>query len=225
MHYCDKCNVEIADNISHCPLCGRNILQENEKIDKESFVSFPDNKIWIDKRNNLMNLLFWAVIIGTIISIVVNLIVEHQVSFGWYVLTGSVFVMVNVVLPIKNKWSFSAISTVFGVTTCLYMLFIELYTHTFGWGLIYVIPLFLLFMTLYATTIMFFRNYYKGFEFVVSLLVFAVFSTAIFIFNYAKGYTFWPSLASSLTSITCFVAFFIFRRRRVKRQFQKKFFM
>ena len=41
---------QIADNINHCPLCGRDI-SGHEPVLEETFECYPNNKIWVDKRN------------------------------------------------------------------------------------------------------------------------------------------------------------------------------
>lgn len=223
MRHCDKCNVDIVDEITNCPLCGRDV-SNGEEITK-NFTCYPSNKIWIDKRNTLTNWLLLIVIIGTIISGIIELLIFKRYHYNFYVLTGAILALFDVILPIKHRWSFSALSIVVSISICAYILFLELFTNSFGWGVYYAIPLFLLFTTLYSLTIILIRNYYRGFEFVISLLVFAILSTVLFIFNYISKGVVWPSLVAFLTSVTCFVVFLIFRFKKVKQTLEKSFFI
>lgn len=223
MKHCDKCNVNILDDISNCPLCGRDISNKNET--SQTFLCYPNNKHWSDKRNLTANMFLWLLIIGTIISGVIELLIFKQYKYNFYVLTGTMIAIFDIILPIKYRWSFNAISIVATLTLCAYILFLELFTQTFGWGVYYVIPLFLLFMTLYSLTIVLIRNYYKRFEFVISLLIITVISIVLFLYNYISKGIVWPSLVTFLTSITCFVFILIFRFKKVKQALEKSFFI
>lgn len=222
MRHCDKCDVDIMDDVNNCPLCGRDI---STKDSVESFLCYPDNKIWQSKRNTLINFAFWASIIGMLISIFVEWLIFKQISYNWYVITGVAMFVLTVILPLKFKWSFSFVCTFIGLCICGYILFLELFTNSFGWGLYITIPFFIMFMALYSTFITVLRNYYKGFDFVVCLLVFSILSIAVFMYNILSGGLMWPSLVAFLTSITCFIFILIFRFKSVKKQLEKNFFI
>lgn len=222
MRHCDKCDVDIADEINNCPLCGRDISNENTE---QSFLCYPDNKVWKNRRNTIINILFWTSIIGMIISIFVELLIFHKVHYNWYVITGVALFILCFIMPMKFRWSFSAVSLIDGLTICAYILFLEFFTNSFGWGLNFVIPLFILFMSLYSTFIIILRNYYRGYEFVVCLLTFAILSIVVFLYNLLSNLVVWPSLVAFLTSVTCFVGFLIFRFKKVKNELEKSFFI
>ena len=64
MRHCDKCDVDVLDDISNCPLCGRDISNGTDV--SQTFLCYPNNKQWVDKRNLIVNILFCFVIIGTV---------------------------------------------------------------------------------------------------------------------------------------------------------------
>ena len=222
MKHCDKCNVDILDNVNHCPLCGRNVSKE--PVLTESFECFPDNKVWQNKRNIAIKLWFFVVVIGTLISTFVDLLLNRSITYSPFVWTGAGLMILDIILPIKKYWSFPAVSTVCAVSICAYILFLEFFTHTFGWGLIYVLPFFLLAMTIYCFLIIFVRNYFRGVEFVIPLLIFCIMSIAIFFVNYFCGFVFWPALVTMVTSLVSFVLILILRFKKVQQEFQKSFF-
>lgn len=223
MRFCDKCKVNIADEINHCPLCGRDISNDN-KIEEEMFKCYPNNKIWVDKRNFYLNLLFVIAIIGTVICIGIDLFFNKKFVFSWYVITGVILLIIDVILPLKKRWSFSAVSTIVALSICAYIIFIELFTKTFGWGLIYVIPFFLLFMCINSFSIILSRNY-RSLDFFVPLIIFTILSVALFVYNYIFGHVIWPSLVVFITSIVFTILIIIFRFKKVKQQIEKNFFV
>ena len=223
MKRCDKCDVDIMDDINNCPLCGRNI--STEKIEHQTFLCYPDNKVWVNKRNAFLKALLLFSIIGMLISIFLELLLFKRFWYNAYVVTGEALFLICIYMPLKFRWSFSNASLVVGLTICAYIIFLELFTNSFGWGVYYVVPLFILFMSLYSTFIIMLRNYYKGFEFIRCLLMFALCGVAIFTYNTLSGGVLWPSLVVFLTSVTCFVIFLFFRFKKVKNQFEKSFFI
>ena len=223
MRYCDKCDVNVADEIKNCPLCGRDISVDGQT--EEKFVCYPDNKIWNSKRNAVIHFLFLFATICTVVSIIVEALIFHRFQYNWYVVTGFAIFTLDVIMPIKFRWSFSNVSWLVGVSICLYVLFLELFIGSSGWGHNYVIPLFILFMSLYSTFIMTLRNYYQGMEFVICLIIFAGLGTAIFIFNYVSKNVIWPSLVAFLVSVVCLIFFVIFKHKKVKQALKKSFFI
>lgn len=224
MRHCDKCNVDIADKIDHCPLCGRNIVGGDEQT-VQQFECFPDNKIWQSKRSTILNAIFLILLIGTIVATAVDLIVNKKITYCPFVWTGALLVLIDVILPAKESFSFSSVSTICALSICAYILFLEFFTHTFGWGLQYAIPFFLLAMTLYSTTIIVVRQYYKGFDFIIPLVIFVILSIANFLVNYFCGFVYWPALVSFLSSTSIFLFILIFRFKKVREQFKKSFFV
>ena len=222
MRYCDKCKVNIADEINHCPLCGRDISTD---IANESFLCYPDNKVFVNKRNIIINIMFWIAIISMIISIFIELLIFKRLNYNWYVITGAALFIVDFIMPMKFRWSFSALTIVVALTICAYILFLELFTNSFGWGLNYVIPMFILFMALYSTFITIIRNYYRKYEYVICLLIFSVLGVIVFLYNLFTNAVIWPALVAFLTSVTCFIGFLLFRFKKVKNELEKSFFI
>lgn len=222
MRHCSKCDVKVADNINNCPLCGRDLAEPTQE---QSFVGYPNDKKWYDKRKLVLNIFLVAVLIGTALCLAVDLFVNQNVTFTWYTISGCMFFILDIYFPIKKQWSFNTISTIFGISCVLYILFIELYTNTFGWGVNYAIPFFILFMSLYSTIIIFTRNYYKGFEFVLPLIIFTIMATVLFIVCYCLKFTIWPSFSVFLASLTMLIIVIIFKHKQVKQELGKSFFV
>lgn len=223
MKHCKKCGVDIADNIKNCPLCGGSVETENDG--EESFSCYPNNKNWYNKRNLILNIVLTVVLIGLFISFTVDLFFNRRLAYSWYTITGCAIFLIDIYFPIKKHWSFSTISTIVGISVCLYILFIELYTQTFGWGVNYVIPFFILFMSLYSTAIVFMRNYYKGFEFTLPLIIFTILATITFVVSYVLNLIIWPSFSVFLASLSLLIIVLVFKSKKVKQELEKSFFV
>ena len=221
MKHCDKCDTHIADNINNCPLCGKNLAQNQE----QSFCCYPDNKIWHDKRNLFINILLFIALIGTVLCCAIDLFFNHTLTYSIYTISGCALFVLDIYFPIKKHWSFSTVSTIVGISIGVYVLFIELYTNTFGWGVNYVIPFFILFMSCYSTIIIFIRNYYKGFEFVLPLIIFTVLATITFAVSYILNLVIWPSFSVFLASVTLLIIVLVFKHKKVKQELEKSFFV
>ena len=222
MLHCNNCKIDIADNLQKCPVCEKK-LKNNLK--KQQFVCYPDNRAWIDKRNNVLKSLAYILTFFSFLCIIVDIIVNKHLSFSFYVLASYVIVMLDIIFPLKKYWSFSSTSTVVGISLSCYVLLVEWFTNSFGWGLNYVVPLFLMFMSIYSSSIIFSRNYYKGFEFALPLIIFNVLALVLFVVSLLLNVILWPSLMCFLTSIILLICVLIFRTKKVRQELEKSFFV
>lgn len=220
--FCDKCSISLDENLTHCPLCGRCVDEKPNRT--ASFKNYPTNEKWTNKRNMALSLTFWLIVISCVLAISSELILLRQFWWSWYVITSSILAIICIYLPIKQRWSYASTSAIVTIFVSAYILFLELFTNSFGWGLCYTIPMFILFMSVNSLTTMIVRKNNR-LEFLLPLFICALISTAIFIFIFVKGYTIWPALTTFFTTWTLFVLLMIIRFKRVKKEFQKNFYV
>ena len=113
MKHCIKCDAHIADNINNCPLCGKDLV---DSTPEQSFKCYPNDKTWHDRRNLAINILLFIVLAGTAICLIVDLFLNHNITFTWYTISGCLLFVVDIYLPIKKQWSFATISTIVGIS-------------------------------------------------------------------------------------------------------------
>ncbi|PKK96011.1 MAG: hypothetical protein CVV59_00800 [Tenericutes bacterium HGW-Tenericutes-4] len=104
----------------------------------------------------------------------------------------------------------------------LYIIFLENYTNSFGWGITFAIPLFALAFSIYNFG-MILTNIKQRCDYILPMLILLTISTICFIVNYVGGYTLWPSLAAFLALITFTFISFIFHSNLILRALAKKF--
>ena len=108
---------------------------------------------------------------------------------------GSVFAFFGVIVPIKNNWSLVNYHSVFYVAVTLYIIFLENYTNSFGWGIVYVIPLFVLAFSVY-NFLMILSNRNNRTEYILPMFILTTIATVAFSYNYFSGLVLWPSLSA-----------------------------
>lgn len=144
---CNNCQVEVSKDLSNCPLCGKYLLKNNEKIEenKYSFPVYSMSNIYRAKWVNIIRTLFW---IAGIISVIVNLIFKTTPYFFPYVITALIMLMTVFIQPLAKKGNYLKSITNSSIILSLFLIFIDVYDHytigtTFGWGLSYSAPLLL----------------------------------------------------------------------------------
>ena len=80
-------------------------------------------------------------------------------------------------------------------------------------------------MSCYSTIIVFIRNYYKVFEFVLPLIIFTSLSVVTFVVSYFLNLVIWPSFSTFLASLTLLISVLIFKHKKVKQELGKSFFV
>jgi hypothetical protein len=219
--FCNQCNVQLEDTISHCPLCGKciNVEQINSVVKHEHF---PNDKVFQSKKQKAFKALTCFLLLGNVISLFVELLLFQTVSWSLHILVASVFSYVGILRPLHQNWRLVNYHSIFYIMFALYILFLELYTNSFGWGFSYVIPLFALAFSLY-NFILILSNIKHRFDYILPMLILLTISTVSFAINYVNSYTLWPSLSSFLTSISLTFISFIFHSNKILKALAKKF--
>ncbi len=109
MEYCKNCEVELDDDMAFCPLCGLSAGEEPiaVKISKEKYAHFRDKTIdeienlsFIQKLNLIWKISGIILISGIIITLVINLIISHNINWGKYNLIASLVIFANISIAI-----------------------------------------------------------------------------------------------------------------------------
>jgi hypothetical protein len=219
-NYCNKCKVELEQSVSHCPLCGKCI---NEKlVDKEVLhENFPtDHKFQKDKKEALRATAS-LLILANFLIVFSELLLEGDINFSIYVAVSTLFVFFGIIIPIKNNWALVNYHSIFYVAFTLYIVFLENYTNSFGWGITYVIPLFATAFSVYNFA-MVLSNIKNRIEYILPIIILTVIAIICFALNYFGDLMLWPSLVAFLTTISVISVSFIFRSSKILKALAKK---
>ena len=85
---CNRCGVEVAEDLSNCPLCGKFVGDENKKVQKSKF-SYPDYSFKeIVQKNRWTKIVRALCILAAVICLTVNLLFKTTPYWFPYALVG-----------------------------------------------------------------------------------------------------------------------------------------
>lgn len=219
MNFCDNCKVRVKKG-SNCPLCGKSVCEEGDEVFEKSFPKYA--VVSMDRVEPVCSILTKLLIWMVIISFALELFVLKTVNISLYVLVGAIYIFFVVLQNIKKRNSFANIMTSVAFFTPLLILFIELKTASFGWGMCYVAPFLWLAVCVFGVVVMLIRNWID-FEMFKPMILIAVLSTILIIVLMCLDAVSWPTLVIFLTSWSLILFMFMFRFRRTVRSLQKDF--
>jgi len=223
-NYCNNCKIYVEDDRSHCPLCGKCVNEENLNKPRK-FNLFPDYK-WHKKRKNIA---LFIVLVSFFISLItfgsVEFFAFNSLHLSAYVLVGLTYIFIAFIMPSLKRWGFSAIAISQILLTSVLIVFIEVYSNTFGWGISYTVPAFMVASSIAVYAVMLSRGYYQRSNCYPSLccVIISVIIFALSVTVYKGVIPFWPSLTSFVVSIVLFVSLFVFKRKKIIKGLKKDF--
>jgi len=218
MSYCDACKVEVESQLKYCPLCDKCV--NADAVNKS--VSFPTDQAWKRSRRYAIRAVQWILVLAVIAGGIADFLFFHRPLLVLHILFPSLIVYGAILLPIKNRWSFSNQNNVFLVLVVAYFAWLELFIATKGWALAFVIPIVLLASSVYNFFVIFLRKYNR-FEHLMILITSAVIAIAIFVANLVNGFVTWPIIAAFSTTVALLVSVIVLKRKNVTNELAKKF--
>ena len=219
-NYCSKCNVELETSISHCPLCGKCINEE--LVGKEIFhENFPSDHKFQKEKKEALKATALVLVLANFITVFLELLLEGNISFSLNLMVASTFAYFGMIVPIKNNWSLVNYHSIFYIMFSLYIVFLENYTNSFGWGISYVIPLFALAFSIYNFG-MVLSDIKNRSEYILPMFILTIIAIISFAFNYFAALTLWPSLVAFLAVISFVSVSFVFRSAKTLKSLAKK---
>ncbi len=216
MSRCERCNLEVKGD-KYCPLCGKFVKQTNLQ-EKE----YPANVKYFTNTSYVLRVIFGFLILLNILCGTLELIVTKNFYYTWHLIVPSLLAVVSIYFPLKKNWSFLAVCSICFFTISGYIIFLENFTNTFGWGVTYAVPLFLLASEI-ALFLFFAIGGFERVEVFMPILICLILSLGIFLYNYLKKFVYWPSASCLLFGFACLFIIYIVKSRRTKKNLQKSF--
>ncbi|PKK96114.1 MAG: hypothetical protein CVV59_00275, partial [Tenericutes bacterium HGW-Tenericutes-4] len=133
---CDSCKVQLEDTVSHCPLCGKCV----RVIEKTTHEHFPSDEVFKNKKEKALRATTLLLLLVNAICLFVDLIMFKTLSWSLHILAASTFAYIGVIRPIHQNWRLVNYHSIFYIMITLYIIFLENYTNSFGWGITFAIP-------------------------------------------------------------------------------------
>ena len=217
--FCENCKVNIIDEKSNCVLCGKSISKKQQSKNK----FYPKYSPVVEKREPVVNVLEKLALLGLLICVVVDLFITKTISWSLYVFVGVLLATVLILRAIKKKNTIAQLLTRLTFWLSLFIIFIELYTNSWGWGLTYAIPFMWLGFSVFAG-IMTLSKGYVDFQMFKPIILIAILSTISLIVLLCIGHgILWPSLIAVLVTVSEIALMFMFRFKRSVRSLKKDF--
>ena len=216
-NFCDRCKTTIDAGQAHCPLCGRcvndNVIDKHEK--------YPNYKSFARSYFHIAGLLMRILLVLTSVAIIANLILDINNLWCLYVFSGAVAIHLAVLVPIRYKINFALQMKFMTLGISQLIITIEIMTHTFGWGVGYVIPLILLAQMIVCAIFAICKGYIN-FEYIRPTLFLLVCSLIIFVLDcYVFKVVQWPSVSAFLLCFACFGIILLLRYKRTIKSIKK----
>lgn len=216
---CENCNIFIEDNKPNCPLCGKCIDEKAEK--KNNY--YPQYSTIIDKREPIIKILEKLLLLALIICVVVDLFFSKTLFWSLYVFIGMVLLYMLVLRPIKKRYSTAQMLSALAFWLTGFIIFLELYTNTWGWGVLYAIPCTWLGLSIISGLLTMIKGY-VNFEMFKPLFMLTFLSiVALILLLCFNCVIIWPTLVAFLVSSSVIVLMFMFRFKRSLRSLKKDF--
>lgn len=143
MKHCNYCNVDVEDQKVHCPLCGKCIDEEKVKtgIVNHSDI-YPDYKYKSSHRYKILacKILSLTLFIISLLCMGIDLFVNSTISFSLIVLVSFIYLHFILLRPLRKNMPLETMLMIISFFTILFVIFLELYTKTFGWGINIAVP-------------------------------------------------------------------------------------
>lgn len=214
---CLKCNVEILANSNYCPLCNTPIVKKN------SYDVFPKIDYNYKNHNLLYNLIKVCSIIAILISLFVNYTISEKISWSWFVIAGIISFWLTLLTALNGRKHFMKMLFAEMILIIICSIIWDYFTGFNYWSINYCLPFLCSIYTIAILIMRLFRKKVaKDFIFYATInSMIGLVPGVLLIVN--KVSVKWPSYISVIISIVILVFLFVFNKRQVKNELERRF--
>lgn len=135
MSRCNRCKIEVRDDIEICPLC-KCVLEKTENVGN----TYPNVRISTKKINLIIRIYIFLAILTEVLLVFINYKTFKETY--WSVITGGALLYILIVLKsvFEDSMEYRRKSIIPVITGILYVILIDIMTGFHGWSLNYVLP-------------------------------------------------------------------------------------
>lgn len=217
MKKCNKCKVNISNDIDNCPLCN----QELEKINDDFEIDYPE-KYKLPFNGFVLKLISFISISISLICLAINISFSPKLLWSILVIYCLLYLWLNIHYAMKPNKNFAMFILIQVVGISILTFLID-YLFTKGrWSINYVIPLLFILGSSIISLIciikpMKFYNY-NLYQFVVIILSFCPMISVLLNITTVL----WPSLLATIYSVITLLGMFIFADKKTKHEIKKR---
>lgn len=228
-HYCSSCGVKVSDDLRYCPLCGKYVAETSDASPVETKESFPKIDQSYTQVEKWLKFVRAILVLCAFVVTAINLFFKTDPYWFPYVLIG-IFALWRILFyPFKEGKSHIASIPFSGIVISILLIFIDVYGSQFhgtslGWALGYTVPFVLTFSIVVSFVV---AIAYKRYEqHLTKGIIWLLLAGALLLlskilwFNQFAG---WPIFMSLLSGAVALVLLFIFKRKRLVKEFNRDF--
>jgi len=219
MRHCTKCNVNIENDITNCPLC----MQITEKTDGEFEKDFPIKPSKsIGKSRIASRVMFFVYMSFLVIYLIINFTEGFNNKWFMYSLIPVTYAyfITNLQLKYRKNIGLTVIANVLLLSTILFVS--DKMTGNYKWAINYAIPFLILLGIIILISVSAGRVYFK--DYITYIFVISMLGIGMFLFVLLNVVTIkWPSLITILVSIIQVIGMFTFVNKKTKDELKKRF--
>jgi len=182
MNTCKNCGVELDIEMNYCPLCGQKSSVSNSSGHKETIGNKPtkvENEPYNfngltqpQKRKVFWELSGIIIVSGILVSFIIDLIINKQISWSKYVITIGLFFLINIsLINFLRKRVIALLFSSF-ISTSLLLLLLDWYNQNLHWGLKFGIPMiFFCYLTVFFLIVLVQKSRQKGINIIAYFLM------------------------------------------------------
>ena len=228
-HFCSSCGVKVGAGLRYCPLCGKYVAENNDVMPVETIESFPKIDQSYTQVERWLKLIRSIFILCAIVVTAINLFFKTEPYWFPYALIG-IFVLWRILFfPFKEGRSHITSIPFSGVVISILLMFIDIYGNyfhgtTLGWALGYTVPAVITFTTVVSFVIA--LSYRKYEQHLTKGIMWLLFASILFLISkiiWFNQFASWPVFMSLLSGFITLVLLFIFKRKRLIKEFNRDF--
>ena len=174
MKNCPECHVRVGGPVSHCPLCGAELLpEENAAAEGPLYPQFSEPEKQQSRFPFLAKLFAFISLAVVIICGTVDLVISHKLTWSLFVIGGVIAAWTSVGVHLLTDLNLNYKLLADLCSFSLYMMLIDRLTGWKGWSTDYVIPI--VYIGVMITTIILalvFREFWR--EYILSLVAICI---------------------------------------------------
>lgn len=228
-NYCDDCKVYVANDLKHCPLCGKFVRKSEQDKPQKSGSSYPDYDFSYIYKEKHIRILEDLLLLAALICVATNIVFWTSPLWFPYAVSSIIAFYYVFLHPFKNDENYLKSISITVITIAIFLIFLDLYISVtaapnFGWSISYVAPLVLCFGSILCGIIGLFSKK-VDIHCIWGLFTLLIISVLFFIMKliWFSKFATWPSFMYLATTVGMFVLILIFKFKKFKREMNKSF--
>lgn len=141
MKYCSQCKVEVAGQLTYCPLCQKELKKIDHTINTTEEDIFPDTYNLYSSRHTALKVVGFIVTIVASISILVNILLPSRTWWSLIVVATAIVAWISIATAIYKHRNIVKYISYQSMILSLFGIFLDFLIGYSGWSINFVVPI------------------------------------------------------------------------------------